>query len=241
MPPSLTKISSDHTAEYNNDNKVNQRNHNNNNNNNHPTHHHHEDEECTEESAGNEDENDSEEDGDMTDNDENENQDLFYDDEFEDIDEGDSVIEENTAIVENNHVNNEKKLNSSELINEKTKKTSTFATTITKMFTRTPTALIGLSTHKNDTFTSSSNSKAMAYNMKKLFETSNFYDVTNVPVGTTRFHPWTNRLDRGINSRLTDSKRGDEIYYMGVIDILQQYNSNKFAETMLKVIFLFCT
>lgn len=53
--------------------------------------------------------------------------------------------------------------------------------------------------------------------------------------GQARKHPWTSRKDEGINSRTPDGKRGDEIYYLGVIDILQQYNSNKRMETLIKV------
>ena len=53
--------------------------------------------------------------------------------------------------------------------------------------------------------------------------------------GQARRHPWTTRRDEGINSRTSDGKRGDEIYYLGVIDILQQYNANKRMETLIKV------
>jgi hypothetical protein len=52
--------------------------------------------------------------------------------------------------------------------------------------------------------------------------------------GSTRHHPWTGRLDGGINSRLADGSRGDQIYYIGVIDILQQYNASKRFETIFK-------
>ena len=45
--------------------------------------------------------------------------------------------------------------------------------------------------------------------------------------------PWTRRVDGGINSQV-NGERGDEIYYMGVIDILQLYNFSKRTETMLK-------
>lgn len=45
--------------------------------------------------------------------------------------------------------------------------------------------------------------------------------------------PWTRRLDGGINSQ-QDGARGEEIYFVGVIDILQQYNMNKRMETFLK-------
>lgn len=63
----------------------------------------------------------------------------------------------------------------------------------------------------------------------------------------TRIHPWTKRQDNGINSRITSSinsemiheERGNEIYYVGIIDILQQYNTNKRAENFFKVIYLF--
>mmetsp|Transcript_26929 Transcript_26929/g.50305 ORF Transcript_26929/g.50305 Transcript_26929/m.50305 type:complete len:767 (+) Transcript_26929:20-2320(+) len=52
--------------------------------------------------------------------------------------------------------------------------------------------------------------------------------------GSTRHHPWTGRYDGGINSRLSDGTRGDYIYYIGVIDILQQYNAAKRFETVFK-------
>jgi hypothetical protein len=54
--------------------------------------------------------------------------------------------------------------------------------------------------------------------------------------GSSRHHPWTGRHDGGINSRLGDGKRGDQIYYIGVIDILQQYNASKRFETVFKVL-----
>jgi hypothetical protein len=53
--------------------------------------------------------------------------------------------------------------------------------------------------------------------------------------GATAVHPWTHRNDNGINSRLPDNTRGPEIYYVGVIDILQRYNLRKRAETIIKV------
>ena len=53
--------------------------------------------------------------------------------------------------------------------------------------------------------------------------------------GASQRHPWTLRKDSGINSRELDATRGDEIYYIGVIDILQQYNLRKRAETLIKV------
>jgi hypothetical protein len=53
--------------------------------------------------------------------------------------------------------------------------------------------------------------------------------------GQARRHPWTTRKDEGINSRQPDGKRGDEIYFLGVIDILQQYNAHKRMETIVKV------
>lgn len=52
-------------------------------------------------------------------------------------------------------------------------------------------------------------------------------------------HPWTGRDDYGINCRVKNEnggyQRGDEIYYCGIIDILQQYNMSKQAEHFLKV------
>jgi 1-phosphatidylinositol-4-phosphate 5-kinase len=43
------------------------------------------------------------------------------------------------------------------------------------------------------------------------------------------------RCGVGINSRLTNNAgRGDEVYFMGIIDILQQYNFRKRSETFFK-------
>ena len=53
--------------------------------------------------------------------------------------------------------------------------------------------------------------------------------------GAAQYHPWSSRVDAGINSRLTNEKRGDEIYFIGIIDILQQYNASKRLETFFKV------
>jgi hypothetical protein len=47
-------------------------------------------------------------------------------------------------------------------------------------------------------------------------------------------HPWTSRADGGINSRGPQG-RGNEIYFAGIIDILQEYNNHKYAETLFKV------
>ena len=52
--------------------------------------------------------------------------------------------------------------------------------------------------------------------------------------GITTLKPWTTRVDGGINCRKADGTRGDEIYYIGIIDILQQYNISKKAETFFK-------
>lgn len=59
--------------------------------------------------------------------------------------------------------------------------------------------------------------------------------VETFGLGATKLHPWTSRVDGGINSRLKDGTRGNEIYYMGVIDILQQYNTSKMIESLFKV------
>lgn len=53
--------------------------------------------------------------------------------------------------------------------------------------------------------------------------------------GAAKYHPWTSRGDGGINSRLGNEKRGDDIYFIGIIDILQQYNATKRMETFFKV------
>ena len=53
--------------------------------------------------------------------------------------------------------------------------------------------------------------------------------------GAAKVHPWTTRNDNGINSRLPDGTRGPEIYYVGIIDILQRYNLRKQTETIVKV------
>jgi len=50
-------------------------------------------------------------------------------------------------------------------------------------------------------------------------------------------HPWTARPDGGINSRNSDGTRGNEIYYCGIIDILQAYDMRKQSESLLKGLF----
>ena len=53
--------------------------------------------------------------------------------------------------------------------------------------------------------------------------------------GKTKRHPWTGREDMGINSRSADGRtREHEIYFAGVIDILQQYNHVKTVENFFK-------
>jgi hypothetical protein len=59
--------------------------------------------------------------------------------------------------------------------------------------------------------------------------------------GAARVHPWTTRNDNGINSRLPDGTRGPEIYYVGIIDILQRYNLRKQTETIVKVCMYGCS
>ena len=44
----------------------------------------------------------------------------------------------------------------------------------------------------------------------------------------------THRRDHGVQSRLADGSKGKEIYFVGIIDILQQYNILKRAETFFK-------
>ena len=59
------------------------------------------------------------------------------------------------------------------------------------------------------------------------------------PGASTR-HPWTTRLDNGINCRdPVTNQRGKYIYFVGIIDILQQYNTFKRAETLYKV-YIYC-
>lgn len=54
--------------------------------------------------------------------------------------------------------------------------------------------------------------------------------------GTAGKRPWTGRADGGINSRDSSSgRRGEYIYYIGMIDILQQYDSYKRIESLYKV------
>lgn len=55
------------------------------------------------------------------------------------------------------------------------------------------------------------------------------------PIERTR-NPWTQRKDGGINSRVLLREHGNEIYYVGIIDILQQYNFRKKTENFVKVI-----
>ena len=53
--------------------------------------------------------------------------------------------------------------------------------------------------------------------------------------GKTMKHPWTGREDLGINSRSADGRtREHEIYFAGIIDILQQYNHVKTVENFFK-------
>lgn len=54
--------------------------------------------------------------------------------------------------------------------------------------------------------------------------------------GASTKHPWTTRADNGINCRdPITNQRGKYIYFVGVIDILQQYNTFKRIETIYKV------
>ena len=66
-------------------------------------------------------------------------------------------------------------------------------------------------------------------------ESKKFAQKSNIVVQ----QPWTTRADGGINSRIAGTgTRGDEIYYCGVIDILQKYNTHKHSETILKSLYL---
>ena len=54
--------------------------------------------------------------------------------------------------------------------------------------------------------------------------------------GASTKHPWTTRVDNGINCRdPVTNQRGKLIYFVGIIDILQQYNTFKRVETIYKV------
>jgi hypothetical protein len=52
--------------------------------------------------------------------------------------------------------------------------------------------------------------------------------------GATKVKPWTSRKDGGVNAHGMCG-REDDIYFIGIIDILQQYNLNKKVETIYKV------
>ena len=56
----------------------------------------------------------------------------------------------------------------------------------------------------------------------------------SILTSATNEHRLTHRRDHGVQSRLGDGSRGDEVYFVGIIDILQQYNSFKRAETFFK-------
>ena len=60
-------------------------------------------------------------------------------------------------------------------------------------------------------------------------------DAATFGPGQSRRHPWTSRADGGINGRNAHG-RTFHIYYVGIIDILQQYNSVKRVENLIKVI-----
>ncbi len=53
--------------------------------------------------------------------------------------------------------------------------------------------------------------------------------------GITTRRPWTKRRDLGINGHNHQGERVDDIYFVGIIDILQEYNTSKRMETMMKV------
>lgn len=64
-------------------------------------------------------------------------------------------------------------------------------------------------------------------------------DLFTYGPGSTKQSPWTFRVDGGINSRQVNAEsgaemRGSEIYFVGVIDILQVYNTSKRLETFFK-------
>lgn len=86
--------------------------------------------------------------------------------------------------------------------------------------------------------------EVLSWSSNKLKSKSKIVSATYGP-GVANTHPWSTRLDHGINARSVDGKvRGAEIYFCGVIDILQQYNIFKQTENIIKVFyllyFLFC-
>ena len=56
----------------------------------------------------------------------------------------------------------------------------------------------------------------------------------SILTSTTNERRLTHRRDHGVQSRLADGSKGNEVYFVGVIDILQQYNALKRAETFFK-------
>lgn len=56
----------------------------------------------------------------------------------------------------------------------------------------------------------------------------------SILTSTTNERRLTHRRDHGVQSRLVDGSKGSEVYFVGVIDILQQYNALKRAETFFK-------
>lgn len=71
----------------------------------------------------------------------------------------------------------------------------------------------------------------------EIHSPSVIYAMDTFGPGNCNHLPWTSRADHGINSREEPNTRGNEIYYCGVIDILQEYNISKRTENFFKVSF----
>ena len=59
--------------------------------------------------------------------------------------------------------------------------------------------------------------------------------VSGLPPGATQPPPWPSaRSGGGIEARGPDGGPAEEVYFLGIIDILQQYDLRKMGETVLK-------
>jgi hypothetical protein len=75
-------------------------------------------------------------------------------------------------------------------------------------------------------------------NSERIKTIANSVPIYTYGPGATRVKPWTSRKDGGVNAHGLCG-REDDIYFIGIIDILQQYNLNKKVETLYKVRNLF--